>query len=471
MASDKRSLINFDDKDNFPGKINPDTNNYEFPKLYQTTASKKVREWTVYVRLIKEASKSTKESSKQGWNLMIEDQIPIKPEYLTNQSKLSGSLAEVWTESGVINMKIVRSAVTYKAAVNVGKANERNPLQSALVFARGKFLKKKDEGCVEDINELSKVADEEKIDHNIMFFPMLAKNYKDNKNISYPIYVQPKLDGNRCVVYLNKIENPTYKNVVMYSRQKKEYPSNESNDNIRKEILDLLVAAYDKKNKASIFIGGELYIHNVSLQDINSEVRGSDSKKNIQYHIYDCFYPYYKDEPFKDRYKFLERLYNDNIADSDIIKLVKTDLIENADDHDSIYKKYISDNYEGIIIRNPDGAYAKSAVKKSEQLRSKNLLKQKEVFDDEFEVVGYTTGISGKETSLVIWVCLSKNKDKDTFTVVPNMSHEERNKILLDCKKNFAKKYKGRLMTVEYRGLSDNNIPLQCKAIGFRDFK
>lgn len=468
MASDKRSFVDFE---NFPGSINQDKNLYMFPTLYKTTDSGKVRKWTIYVRLIKRDSMDKKETKKQNWELMTEVEVSIKTKYLVDGEKISdGNIAQIWTESGVIDMKNSRSAASYIEPKNVGKKNERNTLQQALVEARGKFLKKKDEGGVEELTNLAK---ELKITNSTKFYPMLAKKYPDFiKKIKYPVFIQPKLDGDRCIAFLDSVKEPTFNNVVLYSRQQKEYPSNPPNDKIRASLLEILKDNYNDKNE-SLYLDGELYKHDVDLQDINSVIRGKSlSGEIMQYHVYDHFYPSYDAETFKDRNKILKGIYNGmDSKDKEFIKLVETKLVNSEQECDEEYVEFLDKKYEGIMIRNPEGPYLKSATKKSEQLRSKDLLKRKMIFDEEFEVVDYTEGTKGKDVGAVVWICESKNKAKDTFNAVPNLPYEDRYKIFKECKKKFASKYEGRMINVEFRGLSKDGIPLQAKAIEFRDYE
>lgn len=475
MSADKRSLTGFDNPNNFPGKINPDTNRYEFPILYKLNNNGKPRQWVMYCRLIKEDSMDQEETKGQNWNMLAENEVKMKQEYLPDGAKIpDGTIAQLWSETGVMGMKISRSAATYiTEPKNRGKKNERNVLQQALVNIRSKFLKKMDEGSTLEITDSDTKVE---VLGTTKFFPMLAKKYEAFVNkIKYPMYGQPKLDGNRCVIFLDTIKNPTYKNVIMYTRQKKEYPYTTVNDNIRQSLLQLLIDNYDEEIGESLFLDGELYLHDKSLQGINSTIRGQSTEEdNIQYWIYDHFYPSYGDGSpdigFSKRAKNLENIYSelDKKYKKDII-LVPTKLIKSQNDCDKLYKEFLADHYEGMMLRTPDGSYLKSATKKSEQLRSKDLLKRKETYDDEFEVVDYKDGEKGKEVGAIIWICDSKNGKGDTFSVTPNMPLKERYEIYKECQKKFDKKYKGRLLTVEYRGLSDNNIPLQLKAVGFRD--
>lgn len=465
MSADKRDFTDFK---SFPGAVNTDTDNYEFPKLFKTTDSGKVREWAIYVRIIKADSKS-KETKAQNWNILAENQIPIKPLYFEQDTVINGALVELWTESGITGMKISRSAVTYIEGKNIGKKNQRNSFQQALITARGKYLKKIDEGAVA-MDILEKQIGDLHIEGNVKFYPMLAKNYKDFVDkVKYPVYIQPKLDGVRCVTYLNSIKNPTKENVIMYSRQKKEYPSSKSNDNIRELLLPVLIKYYNKERDESVFLDGELYKNNVSLQQINSGSRGNNGEL-MEYHIYDMFYPDYNKEKFADRIETLKNIYRDLTTSArKYVKLVQTHFVNTQAENDALYKSYLADKYEGIMIRTPEGAYLKSSIKKSEALRSKHLLKRKEVFDEEFEVVDYTSGTNGKEVDAIVWICSTKSGN--TFNVVPNIPHKERYLIFKECQTRFKSKYEGRMLTCEFRGLSDNGIPLQVKAIEFRDFK
>jgi ATP-dependent DNA ligase len=302
---------------------------------------------------------------------------------------------------------------------------------------------------------------------------MLAKRYDEyikRHSIKWPVYVQPKLDGIRCLAYLKTNKNPTYNDVILYTRKKKDYPNNEFNDAIREELLPILKEYYGKqKSDESIYIDGELYNHYVKLQNINHYVRTEDleetvsSDKKIQYWIYDIFYPSTaKSMTFKERAKILNKL----ISKSKVLQKTETLEIKNQKELDMQYNKYIKDDYEGMMIRSSNGFYATSA-RGSTGLRSKELLKRKEVFSDEFEIVGWTQGTSGKEIGAIIWIC--RTKEGKRFNVTPNLDYEERYRIYNECKNKFEDKYSNRMLTIEYRGLSNDNIPQHAKGITFRD--
>ena len=472
MAADKR---NFTDFENFPGKINDNKNIYEFPTLYKTAKTGKPREWSIFCRLIKEDSKDIKETKKQNWNVLAEDEVPIKEEYLEIGYKIpEGTIAQLWSESGLVGNETSRSAATYiSIPKNQGKKNERNVLQQALVECRSKYLKKIDDGSVDEFSKIAEGISGININATTKYYPMLAKKYENFEHkIVYPVDVQPKLDGNRCVIFLDSIKNPTYKNVIMYTRSHKDYPHNIPDDNIRKNVFNLLINNYDKEKGESLFLDGELYNHNVALQDINSVIRGKAlDGETIEYWCYDHFYPSYSEQTFEYRNAVLEKMFkNLTLENKQLIKRVETTRVESKEMNDKIYLQYLADNYEGIMIRTLNGIYLKDPIKKSELLRSKDLLKRKETYSDEFEVVDYKQGSKGKNVGAVLWICEAKNKNKDTFKVDVNWPLKERYEIFKECEKKFDSKYKSRLLTVEYRGLSKTKIPLQAKAIAFRDF-
>lgn len=462
MSADKRSFDNFKD---FPGKINKDTDYYEFPKLFTQDKAGNQREWAIYVRLIKKASKRSFKAS--NWNTTLEDQVPIKPQYLDDDVEIpKGTISQIWTESGIVGGEITRSAPTYPAEKNVGRANYRDHFKQALTLARGKYLKKVDEGG--HLAGKHIVSDK--------YFPMLAKRYDEyiaKHKLDWPVYVQPKLDGTRCLAYLRTNKNSTIDDVIIYTRKKKDYASNKFNNAIREALLPILQEFYGESEEGeSIYIDGELYNHGTKLQNINHYVRSSEINENvaekdrIQYWIYDIFFPSAaKTMTFHERAVFLNDLH-EMIVDSNVLMATETLQVANQSELDAQYDKYIAEGYEGMMIRARNGVYATSA-KGSTGLRSKDLLKRKEVFSDEYEVVGWTQGSAGKEIGAIIWICQTAKGKR--FNVTPNMDYEERYKIYRECQKNFDGTYANRMLTVEYRGLSNDNVPQHAKGIDFRD--
>ncbi len=405
------------------------------------------------------------------WDLLKEKQTTIKPEYYVMGTKIPTSfVSEAWVETGIEGGKSTRNSPTYfTSPLNKDKANERNVFQTALVYARSQWLKRKERGGSE-----SKSSRASSTQQNTMFFPMLAKAYKDGeKHLQFPLYIQPKLDGVRCLVYLQK-KNGGLKNIVAYTRTKKPFPSI---DYIKKILYPYLNALYDEEKNQSIYFDGELYKHGKKLQDISGDSRNESANVSAEnadrneYHIYDCFYPKELSMPFSQRHEQLQAFY-DAIDDEDakVLKKVPTFLVKNHTEASKKYTQFIKVGYEGAILRNKLGPYLADPQKTGAFLRSKDLVKMKPKFTDEYEVVGYAEGSKGKDKGAILWVC--QTQDGDQFHVTPkDMTYAERYDLFHDAVDNFEEKYLGRMLTVEYEDLSKDGIPLRAKALTFRDYE
>jgi ATP-dependent DNA ligase len=463
MTASKRDFTKFNE---FPGALDAEGTGYhDLPTLWYKDDAERWRMWEIHIRLVK----SDIELSGIDWDLLAESQVPIKESYYDVGSKVpAGHKAEVWVETGISGGKITRSAPTYiDSPVNEGKTNERNVFQQALIFARSQWLKRKEKGGNENKTEkkTSKLV-------NVMYFPMLARKFKDGeKHLVFPLYIQPKLDGVRCVVFLKKKDGGN-KNVVAYTRTKKPFPSIEY---IKNMLYPYLNALYDDEKNQSIYIDGELYKHGKKLQDISGDSRNekadTESKDRNEYHIYDCFYPAELDNPFEERHKQLVE-FNESLSDeaAEVLKVVPTYKITNMKAAEKMYAKFVKMGYEGAMLRNSQGPYLANAQKTGAFMRSKDLVKMKPKFTDEFECINYTEGKRGKDKGAVLWVC--QTADGYEFNVTPkDITYEARYELFEECEKSFDKKYKGRMLTVEYEDLSKDGVPQRAKALTFRDYE
>ena len=98
-----------------------------------------------------------------------------------------------------------------------------------------------------------------------MIKPMLA--YKvDKKPVDWSekVYIQPKLDGVRCVIYVNDKEE-----IVCFSRTGKEFHNLE---HIKESLREFF---FDNAN-VDIVLDGELYNHDLTFQEITRAVMTKD---------------------------------------------------------------------------------------------------------------------------------------------------------------------------------------------------
>jgi DNA ligase-1 len=222
--------------------------------------------------------------------------------------------------------------------------------------------------------------------------PMLAHKFdKSRVDWSQPVYIQPKLDGVRCVIKrVSDFPDQEYLasfSVKAYSRTGKEFK------NI-KHILESLKPFFFKN--PDVILDGELYNHKLKndFEKIISLVRKQkptaddrlDAQHLVQFHVYDYF-----DGVKYDSYKTrMQQLVTSDIYDAQI-KYVPAKLVDSYNYARDIHAEFLDQGYEGSIIR-LDGLYKHG--------RSYDLMKFKDFSDTEATIIGYETG-KGKRTGTI----------------------------------------------------------------------
>jgi len=432
--NNKRSYINFLDKNEF--KYTIEDGKIHFNKLLsKINKSKNVRFWKIYAIL-------------KNNNLILnitEDLIEINN---FNQLKLQYNdnlKLFIYTEYGLINGKITKTEPTIiDKGKNLNKSNETSILTQGLIYMRNLYLKKQKTGYNININLLEQND----------IYPMALQVYsKNKKHIQYPCYIQPKLDGIRLIAKYN--ENKT--DIILQSRRLNEYIGFEF---IEEEIKLLL---NDNKN---LILDGELYNHNLDLQNISGIVRNEKSNKDknkLQYYIFDCF-ELNHNNIFEDRIKLLQVKFN-LFTNFKYLKLVDTLLVNNEKEGDKLYKDFINKKYEGIVYKNKNALYEYSNIK---EIRSMQYLKRKKTYDAEYPIIGYEEGLHGKDKGAIIFIM--KTDDNKEFRAVPNMSLKKRKELYKEAMKDF-KKFKNKLATISFDEYSQDKIPLRAKFISIRDYE
>lgn len=108
----------------------------------------------------------------------------------------------VTTNYGVDGGAVQTAKDIIKVGKNRGRSNETSPEEQAVMEAQSSWTRQKKEGYVESRAD----AEAGKLDALIAggIEPMLAKNFEaDGLKIAYPCYVQPKLDGIRCIAMID----------------------------------------------------------------------------------------------------------------------------------------------------------------------------------------------------------------------------------------------------------------------------
>lgn len=248
---------------------------------------------------------------------------------------------------------------------------------------------------------------------------MLASAYDEKliqKHIKWPAFAQLKADGARCFAEV------TDDGVKFFSRAGNEYQG------LHKLAKELMIITEDarKRHPAGVMIDGELVYHapkvepkadndlfgmfeepeelskaaefqnvdrstsnglaNKSLKGTISQIEASGMKLQAwDYVPLDVVYSEGEKPGFAYdvRFRALEAMIAEGVAlhGFDSVILIENQWVYNLKEAREVYKKYVDQGLEGIILKNMGSFW--------ENKRSKNLIKFKEVIDIAMEIVGF----------------------------------------------------------------------------------
>jgi DNA ligase 1 len=374
----------------------------------------------------------------------------------------ASGVVETLIEFGFLGGKLQTASRLYTVGKNIGKKNETTPYMQAISETRTKWLDKQNkEGYItttpSNVVETNQVLyaasnndkNEEPDSHNSItsqrkYFPMLANVYepmknKKSKGLQFPCFIQPKLDGVRCIAYINSNKQE----VLLQSRTGSYFGS-------MTHISEMLVNSEHIRN--NYILDGELYSHSMPFEELVGLVKkkklNSEDKekaKMIEYHVYDIV-----DEtiPFYTRCNVLrdivETIHSTNAEYRNILRFVETKMANDINEFKDYFSVKIEEGYEGVMLRIPNGLYRCN-------YRSNSLLKYKEFFEAEYLIVGYKEG-EGRDKGTVIWIC--HTPDGNVFSVRPKGTIENRRLLYEE-----ASIHIGKYLTVIYQELSENGVP------------
>ena len=330
--------------------------------------------------------------------------------------------SDVHQNSGVYGSENIISHVHTCEGKNIGKSNETTSEQQAVLEAVSKIENKMSTGYFQTIEEAKS---------NVVFLPMLAKDYKkESHKVTFPCYVQPKLDGMRALY-----------------------------GNIRSDVLEFI----SRKGKSittmshiesefktlDVILDGELYAHGESFQEnmkLIKKNRGEETKK-VKYHVYDII----SNKPFSERFEILRDL----IVNYANVELVPTYYIVDKNELKKLHEEFISAGYEGTIVRHSNAGYG---INK----RDSQLLKYKDFIDEAYEVVDIVP--SDKNPNQGVVHCTIGGGYTDvTFGCGMKFSHKEREEMLTN-----KSDYIGMIAEIRFFEYTDDGIPRFPVCYGFR---
>lgn len=363
-----------------------------------------------------------------------------------SNGKIKSWSCAVIEDKGVVTLNVIHGYSDGKKTTdtriiqpkNVGKKNETAPWNQGLSEAESKENKKRDEGYLDTLEEVESTE---------IALPMLAQKYTERKHyLKYPCYVQPKLNGVRCVGRRDIQANVNY-----VSRKGKLFTTlGHINEEVEK-FIDSLGPS-----------DGEIFHPEWSFQEIVRALKKErDTTPELEYWIYDLVDP---KTTFQERHNKIWKFFNEYSETKNSLgfrtygKLVEvpTVLIENEKAFKTQHKNYTKNGFEGTILRNTDGLYLL-------KYRSNDLLKYKDFLDAEFEIIGGKEA-TGNDSGTVVFRVKTKNGKE--FDVRPKGSRELRKEWF-----NHLDDLIGKELTVRYQELSEDGIPIFPVGIEIRDYE
>lgn len=321
--------------------------------------------------------------------------------------------------SGILNTDKPLINKSVCEAKNTGRSNATTAEEQAISEAQAKLTEKMRLGYFNSIEEAQEKGGKD------FLLPMLAKDFKKElKKVTYPCYVQPKLDGMRSLGteddgFMSRTGKPidTLRHIVLAD--------------LEDHILD-----------------GELYAHGISFQENMKLIKKyrPHLTEQVKYHVYDIV----MDAPFELRHitllTLLEKMGNPNI------EFVPTYLVQNETEMKEYHAQFVSQGYEGTMVRHSEEGYT---VNK----RSSQLLKYKDFLDEVYIVNEIWPSESRPEQGVVECVT-SKGV---TFTCGMKFSHADREEILTN-KENYI----GKMAEIRFFEYTDGGLPRFPVCVGFR---
>lgn len=275
-----------------------------------------------------------------------------------------------WTVSGAQGFQKVVSARTECHGKNIGRSNETDPRQQAMLEATARWDKrKKSGGYWENVADIDKVTFVE---------PMLARNLKDRKDKLNPgngLILQRKFNGLRCLAT----------KAGLFTRKGEAYVS-------VPHLEESLTAFFEEFPEA--VLDGELY--NWDLREQLNEIvklcrktvnlTADDffaSRKMVRYYVYDGFgFGAKESDPYvlrKDKIDYTLTLF------CKYFERVEDFWFHSWDEMEEVYQGFLSEQEEGGMVRIPESPYERGK-------RSNNLLKLKPTEDAEYVITSIREG-------------------------------------------------------------------------------
>jgi hypothetical protein len=299
--------------------------------------------------------------------------------------------------------------------------------------------------------------------------PMLAANISSIKPdwTSGRIYVQRKYDGLRALGTVDGSGIP-----ILYGRGAYMF-AGPAVARIKLALARIMGSRVDARG---VYTDGELYVHGMSLQEIESAATNGRATISLNYVVYDLItlapgqvssklrtaarQDNANDDTYPVRLEKLRALMREEpTRDDGAIIVAETFECASMDCARDLFARFLREGYEGAILRTSTSPYVHG--------RSSSLIKMKLTQDAEFRIVGFTQGERGSAKGALLFVCATDSGR--TFVVTPTGSLDARKKMFAAFTRSramFARDWLGKPLIVKFDALSRDGIPLRARTDG-----
>jgi DNA ligase-1 len=305
---------------------------------------------------------------------------------------------------------------------NVGRSNETSAEQQAYLEIERDFKRQKDKGYAELGAE-----------SEVLPLPMLAHKFSDRGHkVTWPAYVQPKLNGQRMLFDGHKGWSRGGKLIIPECIQ-----------HIAAELGPL---------PEGVILDGELILPgNPLLQKTMTAIKKfrPELSPTLMYWVYDIVDPALN---FSERFELLKKIIPGELPH---VLVTTTEKVETPEEVFQHHSRFVRNGFEGSMIRFDSEGYDIGH-------RNNQLQKLKDFQDDEFEVLDVREG-GGRFKGAAIFVC--RATETETFTCVMEGSMDYRRALFEDREVIIASKP---YLTVRYQELSKDGVPIFPVGVGLR---
>jgi ATP-dependent DNA ligase len=359
----------------------------------------------------------------------------------------NGDAWDIVTVAGLQDGKQVENRVTVSEGKNIGKSNETSPYEQAVAEATATMeLKLRGEYRFELADASSGVL------RSGINSPLLAHKYDatgkqkgsktlDQLNIrGQKIYVQPKIDGNRCLAKISELGE-----VTLYTRKGDvmlPIPHIE-------EQLGWSYSNAGLNANGELILDGELFSREISFNTLNGLLKRETKApehlsqlNNVNYYIYDI----YSSEGYEKRYPQLL-----DFSSRSVQVIPNFEVIADEAEINTKLEIFLSEGYEGLMIRQLGMPY--------EHKRSWQLLKNKVFEDFEAKLLDMEEDRRGGMVGAFVMEMPEPSKDREGNLItsfkagITGLSQEELRNIWGN-----QEDYIGSMCTLECFGFSDYNV-------------